>query len=103
MARIATLVDTLWVPSGKAPPRGAADPGLPVAAPPAAPAPLEARTAAAMGPPGQRTPTGPAPSAAPKVLPDTHRWPEVTEPEDLAELINDVLVDQARRHGVNLS
>jgi hypothetical protein len=103
MARIATLVEVLLAPSGKAPPRGAADPVLRVAAPPAAPAALEAGTAAAIGPPGQRAPTGPASSAGPRVLPDTRRWPEVTEPEDLAELINDVLVDQARRHGVNLS
>ncbi|MFY9940595.1 MAG: hypothetical protein WAK57_00350, partial [Desulfobacterales bacterium] len=103
MARIAALVDTLWVPPGKAPPPGTADPVLRVPGPSkASAAPIAAATAAG-APPPRPAPTGTAPIAPPEGLAGVQWRPEVTEPEDLAELINDVLVDQARRHGVNLS
>jgi hypothetical protein len=103
MARIAILVDTLWVSPAKAPRPAAADSVLRAPAWSAFAAAGEAGAAAFGGPHPPVAPAAPWPSAPPEAEPAVGRRSEAPEPEALAELINDVLVDQARRHGVDLS
>lgn len=103
MARIATLVEALLTPPASEAPSGVTAPPALAAAPPDAP--FSRHRAASPGDPpaGRRGASGPATVSPPAGWPDLERLAAATEPEDLAELINAVLVEQARRHGVDLS
>jgi hypothetical protein len=102
MARITSLVGTLLDPSGKNPAPGPADAVTRAATPPGLPFSSDLDAPAA-GTPAARFASGPSAASPPERLAGIRRQAQTTEPEDLAELINAVLVDQARRHGVDLS